>query len=70
LYLKDIDVSANQLLVKTDESFEAIIDLEQYKQYFEKFTSSILHSSQNSCTCGMKVAQNSFQLYLKKKGKT
>jgi len=46
------------VLVKIDESFEAIIYLKQYKQYFEKFTSSILHSSQNSCNISDAINQS------------
>jgi len=55
--------------VKIDESFEAIIDLKQYKQYFEKRNSSILFSSQNSCDISGD-AVNEHEIYLKKKGKT
>jgi len=35
-----------------------IINLEQYKQYFEKLTSSILFSSQNSCNISDAVIEH------------
>ncbi|XP_018357390.1 PREDICTED: uncharacterized protein LOC108757468 [Trachymyrmex cornetzi] len=47
---KNIDISANQLLVNLDNSFEAVIDLRQYKQYFEKLTSTLLSKKREDVT--------------------
>jgi len=46
LYTKKIDIFANQLLVKIDKSFEAIIDLKNINNILKNL--SILLSSQNS----------------------